>query len=256
MLRSPDGVSDRAHVLGRPGQRAGMVEVDDTQLGRTLQLTRNSAPIALINAQGRSQQAMIGSIHCSVEVPGYPAGINSGRYAPVIGLLTWGQGGANFKAKIDLRTGLCCSVVASTVTLNVVYEATAVTPDPRAEVVNVSAALVWGTRPSGARVTRTLPAVTLAPAASATFEVPVFAYAVCLYSTNPDIYDPASTSLITMHGGPLVADDPELIIPAGVLDASAIVNDGIQLSGNTRFVTFTNNEAGAVTIRPTFLLAL
>lgn len=240
---------------GRDNPEPPLLGAKDTQLGRTVPLVPTQGPVSLIQATGTSQGGYIATIHAQVIIPpdAYPAGVD--RFAPVVGLLQWGQGGATFNATIDLRTGVCASLVASSVQLSAVFEPTTA-PDQRATTAQVSAAVVWGTRPGRARATRTLGPVTLAPAASTTFEVPPFASTVALFAPLAAFYAPASTSLLTLHEGPLVTDRPELAVTTGQLGAQQLTLDGVALAGLTRFLTVTNNEAAPIALRAVFGLEL
>jgi hypothetical protein len=251
------GNRDRiAPGLDPPGP--GLVDVRDAQLGRVQTLERDGPNVSLIMAEGRCQQARMATIHAQVVVMdgAFPAAAPD-RRAPIVGLLQWGQGGATFKADIDLRTGVCASLVASTVSLQARFEANDdPAADQRAFRVQVAGAVVWGTRPGRARTTRTLPRAVLAIAASGTFEVPPFASTVTIYTPIAAFYAAASTSVITLHGGPTITDDPELIITAGALGVQPLVFDGLLLAGATRFVTVQNLTGALLPLRLTFGLEL
>jgi len=242
---------------GRDAPQPGLVEVRDTHLGRSFRQPREQAAQSLINAGGRSQQAMMATIHAQVTVPeeAYPVGVLN-RRAPLVGLLQWGQGGATFDAKIDLRTGVCASLVASTVQLSCIFERADADPDERALFADVSAAVVWGTRPGRARATRTLPKATIAIAGTSTFAVPAFAYAVTIFTPTAAFYAAASTSVITLHGGPLITDDPELSVLAGTLGPQPLTFDGLLLSGHTRFLSIANTTGALLPVQLTFALEL
>jgi len=244
-LTQPDGIEH------------AMLDVKDTQLGRNQRISRTDAPKSVLFAKGRSQQALIATVHTQVIVPldAY-AGAPGDRRAPIVGLLKWGQGAANFTAEIDIRNGTSFSVVAADVSLDMVFEKADTDPDTRALSADVAAAVVWGTRPGRSRPTRTLGRVTIATGTSHTFPVPAFAYAVAFYMPTAAQYAAAATSTITLHEGPDVTDDPELVVTMGELGTTPLTLDGLLLSGNTRFVTFTNNSGGNLTIRPTFALEL
>lgn len=256
-----DGHGELVHNIpiwpGRDKPQPGMVELHDAQLGRNLQILRDGAPMSLIDASGTSLRGTIATIHCQVDVPANAYdGIASDRHAPVQGLLTWGQGGAKFQATIDLRTGICATVVASSVQLSAQFARADASPDTRALTASVGAAVVWGTRASRARVTRTLPRVTFADGAVATFEVPPFADTVCLFAPVAAFYAAASSSVVTLHGGPAITDDPELSVLAGTLGVQPLTMNGIALSGDTRYVSVTNHTGAPLTLRPSFNLAL
>jgi len=234
--------------------QGGLVQVADTQLGRRELLHPNDSPVPLIWAEGKSQDARMATIHCQVtgtSPAAWPAGAD--RRAPIKGLLGWGQGGARFSAEIDLRTGVVASVVASSVSLSAQFEQESGSLIP--EVV-VAGAIVWGTRPGRGRCTRTLPRVTIPIGGSATFEVPPFAYTVTPYTTAAGWYALASSTPITLHEGPTAADDPELVITAGELGSGVLLFDGLNLSGNTRYVTVGNTTGAPLPMRLTFGLEL
>lgn len=238
------------------GEPPSMLQVADGQLGWGKELSREQSPIALITAEGKSQDGLIATIHAQVSDVRYPTA-GPDRRAPIKGLLQWGQGGASFTAEIDIRTGVCASLVATTVRLNAVYEANDdPDADARATQVRVAAAVVWGTRPGRGRATRTLPRTTIAIAGAATFEVPPFAYSLTFFTPISAFYGAASTNVITLHGGPLVTDDPELIVTSGQLTTQPLVFDGLLLSGNTRFVTVANTTGAPLPIRACFGLEL
>jgi hypothetical protein len=244
---------------GRDAPQPGMVELIDTRLGRNLTLGRDQAPQSLIDASGTSLRAQVATIHAQVDIPADAyVGIGADRHAPILGLLQWGQGGAKFTATIDLRTGVCASVVASSVQLSAVYAKSDTLPgaDTRALRANVGAAVVWGTRASRARVTRTLPRVTIPNAATQTFEVPEFADSVLFFVNASAFYAAASTSVITLHGGPTPTDDPEAAFLAGTLGVQPLTMNGLALSGDTRFVSLTNASGAGFVCRPSFNLAL
>jgi hypothetical protein len=239
------------------GKPRAMLDGPDAALGRSVRLLREAAPVPLIFARGESQGAFIATVHAQVIVPPEAfAGDAGDRRAPIVGLLTWGQGGASFSAEVDLLNGTCFSLVAADVTMNARFEAADVQPDTRALFANIAAAVVWGDRPARARPTRTLGRVTLADAASHTFAVPAFAYSVGFYMPTSAQYLAAATSTITLHQGPDPTDDPELVVTMGELGTSQLTQEALLLSGNSRFVTFTNHAAAPLTIRPTFALAL
>lgn len=230
----------------------------DARLGWNKTLTREGGSIALINASGRAQDGFIATICAQVIVPPTAyEGIASDRHAPILGLLEWGHGSARFQASIDLRTGVCATVVATSVTVNAIMgPAPAAGLDTRALSVECSAAVVWGTRPGRARATRTLPRTTIANAGTATFEVPPFADSVRFFVNNSAFYGAASTSVVTLHGGPSSTDDPELIVTAGLLGVQPLTMCGVALSGDTRFVSLINNSGGDLIARACFDLTL
>jgi hypothetical protein len=246
----------RNEPVGLYGRQVSMLDVADTQLGRNVTVKRSDAPQPLIFARGHSQGAQIATVHAQVDVPESAYAAGGGDRAPIVGLISWGQGAAKFTAEVDLRNGTCFSLVASDVTMNVRFDAADDNPDTRALLANVAGAVVWGDRPARARPTRTLPRTVVASAGSATFAVPAFAYSLTLFAPSSGLYAAAATSTITLHGGPAAADDPELVVTTGELGTSQLTQEGLLLSGNTRFVTFTNNSGGSLTVRPSFALAL
>lgn len=242
----------RSRGLPTEELEGGLLERSDAQLGRGVPVARGGVPVPLIQAAGSSQRARMATLHAQVTDLVFPTAVLD-RRAPIVGLLQWGQGGASFKADIDLRTGVCASLVASSVTLSVRIDGN----DPEIiEGATVAAAVVWGTRPGRCRATRTLPRETIAPAASFTWAVPSFAYSLQLFTPIAAFYAPASTSIVTLHEGPLVTDDPELAIAAGALTVQPLTLDGLALSGNTRFATVQNLTGAPLPIRPTFCLEL
>lgn len=256
---TPPAVSYNPIWPGRDAPQPGLVEVRDTRLGRNLILERGAAAQSLIDASGTSLRGTIATIHCQVEIfSNAYDGIASDRHAPILGLLQWGQGGAKFTAQIDLRTGVCATLVASSVQLSAVFAGNDAAPgaDTRALRAAVGAAVVWGTRSSRARATRTLPRTSIANAATATFEVPPFADSVCFFVDHSAFYAAASTSVITLHGGPLITDDPEAVLIAGQLGVQPLTMNGIALSGDTRFVSLTNSSGAGFIARPSFNLAI
>jgi len=248
--------ADRFHTESEP--TPGLVQVSDAQLGRSQRVDRDGVAQTLVYAEGRSQDGYIATVHVGIRVPldAYPAGIGN-RRAPLVGLLGWGQGGARFEAEIDLRTGAVASVVASSIMLAARFDPATAAPDDRALFAELSGAVVWGTRPGRARTTRTLPPATIAVAPGAqTFAVPPFAATVTIYTPTAGWYAAGSASVITLHGGPLVTDDPELAITAGELGTGPLLLDGLLLSGNTRFVTIANALGVGLPVQLTFGLEL
>lgn len=234
-----------------------MLDGPDTALGRNVVLRREAAPVPLIFARGISQGAFIATVHAQVIIPAEAfAGDPGDRRAPIVGLLQWGQGGATFSAEVDLLNGTCFSLVAADVTMNARFEAADAQPDTRALFANIGAAVVWGDRPARARPTRTLGRVTVADTASHTFAVPAFAYSVGFYGPASALYGAGAASTITLHEGPDPTDDPELIVTMGELGTSQLTQEALLLSGNSRFVTFTNHGLDSIVVRPTFALAL
>lgn len=243
--------------VGLTGHQVSMLDNDDTQLGRNIRLLRDAAPAPLIYARGHSQRACIATVHAQVIVPPEAyAGDAGDRRAPIVGLLSWGQGGASFSAEVDLLNGTCFSLVAADVTMNCRFEAKDTDADTRALFALVGAAVVWGDRPARARPTRTLGRVTLATATAHTFAVPAFAYSVGFYMPTSAQYLAAATSTITLHEGPDPTDDPELVVTMGELGTSQLTQEALLLAGNSRFVTFSNSSGGNLTLRPVFALAL
>ncbi len=247
---------NRSSVPGDKPQ-PGLIEVTDAKLGKTVRIARESAAVSVLFPQGRCQQALVATLYCTAVVPldAYPPGVLN-RRAPLVGRLQWGQGGATFSADIDIRTGIVATIVASSVSLAVQFEAADDVPDSRALFADVSAGIVWGTRGGRARVTRTLPRSTVPIAGTITYPVPQGATALTLYTTQAGWYAAGSVSTITLHGGPLVTDDPELTITAGALGVTPLVFEGLTLSGNTRFVTVDNLSGALLPLQATFLLNL
>jgi hypothetical protein len=243
---------------GRVGEEPPILYAREAQLGRTLRVPRTSGvPMPLITATGATKAAMMVTLHAQVVIPADALVVGGAdRRAPLTGVLQWGQAGATFSCKFDLRTGVCATLVASSVQLSAVFEAPDTDPDTRALFADVAAACVWGTRASRSRVTRTLPRASIANGASATFEVPPFATTLTVFTTAATFYAAASTSTVTLHGGPLVTDDPELVVTAGALGAGPLTLDGVALSGHTRFVTITNHEGATIPVQLTFGLAI
>lgn len=246
----------RNQAIGLFGSEVAMLDVADAQLGRNVRLERTSPPLSVLYPRGKSQGARIATVHAQVDVPEAAYAAAGDNRAPIVGLLTWGQGAAKFTAEVDIRNGTCFSLVASDVSLTVRFDAADADPDTRASFANVGAAVVWGDRPARARPSRTLPRVTLGNGASETYAVPAFAYSVTFFANLAAFYAAASTSTITLHGGPTPTDDVECIVSAGALGTSQLTQEGLLLSGNTRFVTLTNNSGGNLVVRPSFALAL
>lgn len=234
-----------------------MLGVADEQLGRNVRIERNGPVNSILYPRGKSQDACIATVHAQVIVPEDAYTGISDQRAPIVGVLTWGQGGAHFTAEIDLRNGTCFSVVASDVSLGARFEASDTDTDTRATYALVAAAVVWGDRPARARPARTLPRVTIADTARHTWAVPPFAYSVSLFVRDSAFYAAASTSQIALHSSPdPLTSDIEAIVTAGQLGTSQLTQEGLILPGNTRYVTLTNLLGGPIVVRPSFALAL
>jgi hypothetical protein len=244
---------------GRPGQAPGLVQGSpDTKFGRNTTVRKAQPAQGLLQADGRCEDGFVATIHAQVQNVVFPPGVTHNRRCAVVGLLQWGQGGATFKAEIDLRTGVCATIVASGVSMQAMLEPSlGESPDGTALSADVSAAIVWGTRSSRGRATRTKRLLVPANTDGA-IEVPPFAYSVSLYAPDVDFYDEGSnTCLMTFAGGPTTTDDPQATFALSPFIPQLIGSpDGLLLPGHTRYIILTNNLADDLTLTATFGLAL
>ena len=224
-------------------------------MGRTLELARG-AGVELIRAPGTSQGARVVTVHAGVTFNEQDMPADGERTLGLIGTLEWGQGGANFRAEFDFKSGTALTVVASFVDVRVQYEAAIGEPDGRFRKCLVSAALVWGTRPGRGLATRTLRAI-IPDGDSHTFAVPDWAFAVQFFTPVTAWFAaPLGTSSITFHGGPTPADDPSLVVAPADVGISSLLFDGVKLAETVRFVTVTNALGAPLPIRAVFPLEL
>ena len=178
------------------------------------------------------------------------------RTLGLVGTLEWGQGGASFRADVDVKTGTAITLVASFVSVRVAYEPPIGDPDGRFRRCFVSAALVWGTRPGRGLTTRTLRAV-VPDGGAHTFVVPNWAFGVQFFTPVNNWYAaPLASSTITFHGGPTPADDPALVVAPADVGISALTFDGVKLAEGVRFVTVTNALGAPLPLRAVFPLEL
>ena len=239
----------------RSGPQRHVHEQPDVAMGRTLELTLGKG-VELIRSPGRSQGARVVTVHAGVTFNEQDIPAEGERTLALVGTLEWGQGGANFHADFDFKTGVALTLVASFVDLRVAYEPPIGDPDGRFRKCLVSAALVWGTRPGRGLTTRTLRAV-IPDGGAHTFAVPNWAFAVqFLTPANPWFAAPLAASSITFHGGPTPADDPSLVVSPADVGLAALTLDGVKLAESVRFVTVTNALGAPLPLRAVFPLEL
>lgn len=243
------------HRAAESGPQRQINEQPDVAMGRALVLERG-AGVELIRSPGTSEGARVVTVHAGVTFNDQDVPIDGQRTLGLLGILEWGQGGATFRAEVDIKSGAAFTVVASFVSLRVTYEPAIGDPDGRFLRCFVSAALVWGTRPGRGLATRTLRAV-IADGGSHTFVVPNWAFAVqFLTPANAWYAAPLAASAITFHGGPTPADDPSLVVSPAEVGLAALTLDGVKLAESVRFVTVTNALGAPLPLRAVFPLEL
>jgi len=112
-------------------------------MGRALVLERG-AGVELIRSPGTSEGARVVTVHTGVTFNDQDVPAAGQRTLGLVGILEWGQGGATFRAEVDIKSGTAFTLVASFVSLRVAYEPAIGDPDGRFLRCFVAGALVWG----------------------------------------------------------------------------------------------------------------
>lgn len=217
-------------------------EQPEIAMGRAQQLfATGSQFVELFRSSGASEGAQMATVHAQVSFndEAWPAAPPFRQFA-LVGRMKWGQSGAQFTAEVDIHEGSAFTLVASFADLSVGWDPGSPV-EGRPSVVNVAAAVIWGTRPGRPLPTRTLRAGNIAAGAAFTFRVPEWAYAVQFHTPTNGFYSQGLGAVdITMHSGPLVADDPILVLSPADVGFSALTFDGIKLAEGVHYITVAN----------------
>ena len=225
-------------------------------MGQTVTLTRDSGATTVIDAQGTTQGARIVTVDVGVTfADAHIPEVSGGRSMALRGMLMWGAGSGRFTADVDINSGTQITLAASSVELSVIFEPKTTEEDARFTQARVTAALVWGSRPSTAPVSRTLPEAEISLGESKMFRIPWFAHSVRWLSPDPVFYGATLSAVrLTFHGGPTTADDPSLVMSPAM--GGFVARDAVPFAESARFVTVENLALGPLRVRPTFGLCL
>ena len=257
----PSPSAARSLALAEEGGPIQQVnEQAEVMMGRSVPLAADGRPAMLIRSSGASCGARMTTIHTEVEFndASWPAAGPAPRQFALLGKLRWGSGTAAFTADVDVHQGSAFSMVASFVEFDVGFDPAS----PREGRINstaISAGLVWGTRPGRPLPTRTLRAGTIAADSFFTFRVPQWAYAVQFHTPTNSFYSEALAAVtITFHSGPLVTDEPILVLAPADVGFAALTFDGVKLSEGVHYITVANaaGEPPIVDLRAMFPLNL
>jgi len=181
-------------------QNAGLRPLDnpDSQnLGRPI-VVQPGVPGLVLNIRGDDTESQMLTVTLILTAPPYPDGDKTARVVPpdATAIITWGQGGVNTRARVDLRDGMQLSVCASMLRVEIDLAG-----PPGTEPLGVSAFVAYGLRPqpSNKRPTLTFEAL-IANGGAATFPIPEFAYDAEVYSDTIG----ATLTMIQDTAGPLV----------------------------------------------------
>lgn len=167
-----------------------------------------------------------------------PAGTD--RRINAIARLLWGQGGANFTAEVDWRTGTQLVVPASFVEIAAVIEEAA---DPDVYLnLRVDAGIAPGAATHRAYPTRTFPQVVIPPGGEAIFPVPPFAYSFIPYADFTPVGITPGSVLTQTLGGPLATDQVYSTFVGDDWSLIQIAGEGYKLPGACRFIRIFNGN--------------
>lgn len=250
LLAGPVIDQPREPFYNRKASRRDLLNAPDARLGQTRVTTRERRLNSVLKNPGRSTDAQqvfltLGLRFDEMDLP--PFDLEGGdRRLDIVALLSWGQGGAQFRAEVDWRNGVQVSVPASQVEVSALYEDVDINTFLGC---TVSAGYCWGA--SGNRVlpTRTFPKLDLEAGAVAIVPVPPFANAFTVYQVGGDV-------TATLLGGPDVTDRVFGTIDPTILGSAAILGgEGVKLPGGCRFIALTNPDV-ALDAEPTIMFTL
>lgn len=181
---------------GGPGVRP-LDNPDAQNLGRPI-VVLPGTPGLVLNIRGDDSESQMMTVTMILTAPPYPDGDKTARVVPpdATARITWGQGGVNTTARVDLRDGMQLSVCASTLRVEIDLAGPAGT-----EPLGVSAFVAYGLRPSPSNKRPVLTVEAVIPNGGAvTIPIPEFAYDVEVYSDTIG----ATLTLIQDTAGPLV----------------------------------------------------
>lgn len=155
---------------------------DAQNLGRPVTVIPG-VPNLVINVRGHDSESQMLTVCLFLVAPAYPTGSKADRaVAPdATAIITWGNGGVNTRARVDLRDGMQFSVCASTLRVEI---DSAGAPGPAGpEPLQVSGFVSYGLRPAaaGKKPTLTFDAL-INHGATASFPIPDYAYAVEVFA--------------------------------------------------------------------------
>jgi hypothetical protein len=222
-------------------ETAPVVAQPDLNLGNAVKVTPQMKPQVVLKSDGSSIYSW--TLTCDLGLKGvrFPESAQSPKHGAFLALVTWGQGGTDFEAEIDVKEGAQFTVVATSIKVSAVVDPDEPQDDGLVLEGTVNAAIVWGTRPGRSRCTRTK-RVVVPDGGEVIVAIPNFAESLVVMSPDPLVMNGTTNPItLTYLGGPDTGDLPLLSVTnAANFFTDILSGNGLQVPGGARFLKVAN----------------
>jgi hypothetical protein len=222
-------------------ETAPVVAQPDLNLGNSAKVTPQMKPQVVLKSDGSSIYSWTLTCDLGLRNVRFPDDAQSPKHGAFLALVTWGQGGTNFEAEIDVKEGAQFTVVATSIKVSAVVDPDEPNDDGLVLEGEVNAAIVWGTRPGRSRCTRTKRVIV--PANDEVIvPIPNFAESLVVMSPDGTVMSGATGPIgLEYLGGPDTGD----LVFLSVTNATNFFIDilsgsGLQVPGGARYLKVTN----------------
>lgn len=234
-------------VIGRglwKGETAPVVAQPDLNLGNAVKVTPQMKPQVVLKSDGSSIYSWTLTCDLGIRNVRFPEQSQTPKHGAFLALVTWGQGGTNFEAEIDVKEGAQFTVVATSIKVSAVVDPDETKDDGLVLEGEVQAAIVWGTRPGRSRCTRTKRILVPVAPGETIVVIPNFAESLVVMSPDPTVMSGATGPITLSYlGGPDTGD----LVLLSVTNAAGFFTDilsgsGLQVPGGARYLKVTNGS--------------